>query len=45
MSFSKTSTGFWLNNSHILVANLIYSGGTKQSSIDLNLYIGNSDGK
>ena len=46
MSFSRGSSRWWLEDGHILHARLQdYSGYFCDSSIDLNLYIGNNDGK
>lgn len=46
MSFSQSSVNYRLEDSHILRATLYDSyGNIQESSIDLNLYIGNENGK
>lgn len=46
MSFSATSTGYWLEDGHILHANVEDQQGVVQkSTIDLDNYIANIDGK
>lgn len=45
MSFVATSQSFWLENGHILHAQCRDTDGNwKDSTIDLNQFIGNSDG-
>ncbi|OAQ58302.1 CVNH domain-containing protein [Pochonia chlamydosporia 170] len=45
MSFVATSQSFWLENGHILHAQCRDTDGSwKDSTIDLNQFIGNSDG-
>lgn len=46
MSFHQTSTHFELENGHMLVAQLENGDGeVVESTLDLNAYIGNDDGK
>lgn len=45
MSFTGTSTDFWLEDGHILHAQCQDENGEwNGSSLDLNEYVGNSDG-
>jgi hypothetical protein len=45
MSYATSSQDFWLENGHILHAKCKDSNGDLQdSSLDLNQFIGNSDG-
>lgn len=45
MSFSASANNIWLEDGHILVADVAdESGNWNQSRIDLNNFIGNEDG-